>query len=108
MNHPMRFCLFSCMALMLACVISVTAQQQSLNKDFLDAVQNRDVSRIETLLKQGADVNAQEHINGHFALQYAINWPDASLVKLLLDKGANVNATDNSGRTALMDAARKS
>ena len=106
MMHTFRLFLPSCMALILVCAISSTAQQERLNQDFLDAVQKRDVTRIQTLLSKGADVNAQEHINGHFALQYAIYWPDASLVKLLLDKGANVNAVDKIGGTALMDASR--
>ena len=106
MIHAPRFFVFS-LTLILACVISTTAQQEGLNKDFLDAVQKRDVTRIQTLLSQGADVNAQEHINGHFALQDAINWSDASLVKLLLDKGANVNAVDKIGGTALIDASRR-
>lgn len=82
-------------------------QQRAIDKQFLEAVQNRDVPRINALLKSGANINAREPINGYFALQYAINWPDISLVKLLLDNGANVNLADKGGSTALTNVARR-
>jgi len=94
--------------LFLICFIvpsNTNAQQRAVDKEFLDAVERRDVARINATLARGADVNAKESINGHFALQYAINWPDESLVKLLLEKGANVNLADSLGDTALVDAA---
>jgi len=84
---------------------NTNAQQRAVDKEFLDAVERRDVARINATLARGADVNAKESINGHFALQYAINWPDENLVKLLLEKGANVNLADSLGDTALVDAA---
>src|ERR1044072_2488041 len=83
----------------------VSAQQRQIDRDFLNAVDEKDIPRINSLLKQGANIKGQEQINGHFALQYAINWPDIPLLKLLLDKGANVNLTDKGGNTALTDAA---
>lgn len=92
---------------LLGCFPHTTAQTRAIDKQFLDAVQNRDVAKINEALSQGANVNAHETTNGHFALQYAINWPDASLVKLLLDKGANVNEADELGYTALIDASRE-
>jgi ankyrin repeat protein len=73
--------------------------QSSLDKEFLDAVQNDDITKLQTLLSKGANINAKEHINGHFALQYAVYRHDAALVKFLLDKGADVNAADTSGYT---------
>ena len=81
-------------------------QRQSIDEEFLKAVENKDIPKINALLKQGANINARESINGHFALQYAINSPDAALVKLLLDKGADVNLEDTGGTTALIDATR--
>ena len=96
MINPTRFGLFF-IAFVLACAISATAQKQDLNKAFLDAVQDGDVAKVQALLSEGADVNAQEDTNGHFALQYAIDRPDVNLVKLLLDRGANVNAVDKLG-----------
>ena len=94
--------------ILLLLLIGFGSQQQSIDQEFLDAVQKKDLPKINTLLKQGANINAREHINGHFALQYAVYWPDASLVKLLLDKGADVNLTDTGGTTALIDATRSS
>ncbi len=48
-------------------------------------MEDGDEAKVQALLNEGADVNTQEHINGHFALQYAINRPDVALVKLLLE-----------------------
>lgn len=88
-------------------VVPANAQQRELDREFLDAVQERDIPRINQLLSKGANVNAREPINGYFALQYAINWPDINLVKLLLDKGANINISDTSGNTALTEVAAR-
>ena len=84
---------------------NTNAQQRAVDKEFLNAVEQRDVARINAALARGANVDAKESINGHFALQFAIDWPDENLVKLLLDKGANVNLADSLGDTALIDAA---
>ncbi|HKE56347.1 MAG TPA: ankyrin repeat domain-containing protein [Pyrinomonadaceae bacterium] len=97
----------SLLILLLSCSPLAGAQQRPIDKEFLDAVQKRDLAKINTLLNQGANVNAHDDNNGYFALQYAINWPDASLVKLLLDKGADVNAADEMGNTALTEAAHE-
>ncbi|HSE22744.1 MAG TPA: ankyrin repeat domain-containing protein [Pyrinomonadaceae bacterium] len=84
----------------------IEAQERTVDKEFLNAVEQRDIARINATLARGANINAKESINGHFALQYAINWPDENLVKLLLEKGADVNLTDSLGDTALIEAAR--
>jgi ankyrin repeat protein len=91
----------------LGSAVLAVAQQRPIDKEFLDAVQKRDLPKIDALLSKGANVNTHEDTNGYFALQYAINWPDASLVKLLLDKGAAVNGADHMGNTALTDAAHE-
>jgi ankyrin repeat protein len=87
-------------------IVTFGSQQRSIDEEFLKAVENKDISKINALLKQGANINAREPTNGYFALQYAINWPDVGLVKLLLDKGADVNLADTGGDTALIEAAR--
>ena len=85
----------------LLCLTLTSAQQRSIDEEFLDAVQHRDVPRINLLLQRGANINAQEPTNGYFALEEALSWPDMDLVKLLL-KGANINLADSSGTTALI------
>jgi ankyrin repeat protein len=89
---------------LLICFTSVSAQR-SIDEDFLDAVEQKDIPRMNRLLSLGANINARSEINGYYALMYAINWPDINLVKLLLDKGARLNTADDSGDTALIEAA---
>ena len=91
--------------LLLISSLPALSQQRTIDEEFLDAVEKKDIPKINLLLKQGANINTQARVNGYFALQYAINWPDISLVKLLLDKGANVNLADEGGNTALTAAA---
>ena len=91
--------------LLLISTLPALSQQRSIDEEFLNAVEKKDIPRINLLLKQGANINTQDRVNGYFALQYAINWPDISLVTLLLDKGANVNLADQGGNTALTEAA---
>ncbi len=93
------------LSLLIVCSPIFSAQQREIDREFLNAVEQKDIPKITSLLKQGANIDAQEPINGYFALQYAINWPDVALVKLLLDKGANVDLHDKGGRTALTAAA---
>src|SRR4051794_15579991 len=92
---------------LLVCFTTLSPQRQ-IDEDFLTAVEQKDLEKMNRLLAQGANINARSRINGYFALQYAINWPDINLVKLLLDKGANINIADDGGRTALIDAADES
>ena len=106
MINPIRYFPFY-VVLFLAAPLLANAQQEELNKAFLDAVREGDVAKVQASLSKGANVNAHEDTNGHFALQYAINLPDVNLVKLLLDKGANVNEVDKLDYSALMDATRR-
>ncbi len=100
---------------------------KKLNGAFLNAVDDEDRARAQSLLRQGADVNAQTK-DGETALMIAIskanadlaglflnigvvdNAPDAldrvkGMVELLLNAGADVNAREKDGKTALMWAA---
>ena len=64
MIHLIRRSLY--IALIFACATSAPSQQQGHNKDFLDAVENGDLRKIQASLDAGADVNAQEHIKRPF------------------------------------------
>lgn len=105
-RHPFQLLLY--FTLSLACVPYVvgqpTRQQERLDEAFLEAVQARDLARMQQLLNTGANINARTRTNGYYALQFAINWPDANLVKWLLEKGTDINLTDDGGDTALMEA----
>ena len=78
-------------------------KQDKLNKRLYDAVSGNRISEIEQLLKQGADVNAQNK-NGWTPLRMAVNKGFLEIVKLLIKNGADVNAKDEDGCTPLHEA----
>lgn len=69
-----------------------------------DAVQNRDLATLQTLLNQHAPVNAPQ-ADGTTALHWAAHWNDADTVRLLLKAGANAKAANQYGATPLSEAA---
>lgn len=69
---------------------------------FAAAAQGR-LSRLETLLAQGADANGKTPA-GRTALMLAAANGNAGAVRALLVYGAEVDAADSRGVTALMDA----
>lgn len=69
-----------------------------------DAVQNRDNARLDTLLRQKANVN-EAQTDGTTALQWAAHWNDLDTVNRLLQAGANPNAANRYGDSALAEAA---
>ncbi len=73
-----------------------------------DAARDGNISRVETLLEKGADVNAQDDENGKTALMSASNSGHTDIARILIEKGADVNAKSNKlGYTALMLASSK-
>jgi len=68
-----------------------------------DAVRNRNSSALQTLLKQGANVNAAQ-ADGTTALHWAAHWNDVEAVNLLLRAGANAKAVNRYGVTPLSEA----
>jgi ankyrin repeat protein len=69
-----------------------------------DAVQNRDLPTLRTLLKQNAAVNLAQP-DGTTALQWAAHWNDSETVGLLLQAGADAKAANHYGATPLSEAA---
>jgi uncharacterized protein len=74
------------------------------NSPVADAVQNRDLSTLGTLLKQNAAVNGAQ-ADGTTALHWAAHWNDSETVGLLLKAGANAKAVNQYGATPLSEAA---
>jgi uncharacterized protein len=69
-----------------------------------DAVQNRDLPTLRTLLKQHAMVNAAQ-ADGTTALHWAAHWNDSETVGLLLKAGADPKAVNQYGATPISEAA---
>ena len=91
----------------LACSREVDAQKQAeLDMKLIQAIQFRNLNRVDSLLAEGADPNAQD-AEGTSALLYAVNVGGLKLNQLLIDRGADVNVkrTTSYRSTALMEAA---
>lgn len=70
---------------------------------FLEFVQNGNISKAEELLKNGADINAQNS-NGATALMTAVYNNDISMVKMLMKYNPNVNIQDKSKNSPFLYA----
>lgn len=57
------------------------------------------ISLVESLVKLGADVNAQEQCSGRTSLHLAVDLQNPTLVRCLLNLGANVNCSNYGGFT---------
>jgi ankyrin repeat protein len=79
-------------------------QVLSIQRQFRDAIEMRDVDRVRELIDAGADVNARGHDpEGETPLMLAVATGDPAVVQLLIDAGANVNCAGTlSGWTPLM------
>jgi FOG: Ankyrin repeat len=89
-------------ALALALGMAFANAQAELN--LADAVMNGDRAAIETLLAEGADVNAAQ-LDDTTALHYAAYQDDLALAERLLEAGADVDAATRLGATPLYLAA---
>jgi uncharacterized protein len=73
--------------------------------DVADAAMRGDKAAVQTLLRQKADVNAQQ-IDGTSALHWAVQSNDLQLTDLLLSAGAKPGAANHTGATPLLLAAQ--
>jgi len=76
------------------------ASPSSLNARLFAAVEKGDVASAQSLLREGADVNA-ENRDGWTLMDLAAGRGDVKMARLLLDSGANVYARNSEDRTAL-------
>jgi ankyrin repeat protein len=101
------------LSLFVVCVLwtlPVCAQTSGSQKpqigDLMSAVESGDLPRLQALRPGLTDVNRKDRF-GRYLLTCASVQPDRTpIVRFLLDRGAAINAQDDSGRTALTNAAR--
>lgn len=71
------------------------------NLDLIKEVKNNNISKVEKLLQNGANVNAKDN-DGYTVLLMAVIFRHTDIVKLLLKHKADINAIETSGYNALM------
>jgi uncharacterized protein len=69
----------------------------------VNAAKSRDISAIQSLLKQRLDVNTPD-VDGMTPLHWAAHWDELEILKLLLSAGANAKAANRYGVTPLHEA----
>ena len=93
-------------AVLLLCTSVVFAQDAGPSSDaFYSAIRDNDLTKLQALLKGGANPNVSDPRGGATPLMYSAAVGSVEAMKLLLDSGANANGTNATGATALMWAA---
>ena len=87
------------------CLQNYNAQSQ-IDKDFLQAVSNRDLSQVKALHKKGANLNVKDKNCDPALLNifYGDSQGRYEIIEFLLKNGADINSVDNYGNTPLMNA----
>ena len=98
-RHVLTFFILICL-----CGITIVAATALDDVRLVNAVKNRDLATVRTLLKQKADPNAAD-VDGTTPLIWAAHNGDSEIGKLLVAAGANVKATNRYGVNALVEAA---
>lgn len=100
---------FTVLFLFLA-TLNLFAQTESENK-LISAVLYKDITEIEKVLAEGADINQQDK-NGYTAIIWACSYSSdenyREKAKLLISKGADVNIQSNDGNATIIEAAGNS
>jgi ankyrin repeat protein len=89
-------------------IISTISYSQDFDK-LANAVVNKDLNSLDSLLNAGIDVNITEEDRGATVLLIASSFKDyEDVISLLISRGADVNFRGKDGRTPLMWAAGNS
>jgi len=86
-------------------IFSTSSYAQDFDK-FADAVVNKDLVKLDSLIKSGIDVNIADEDKGATVLLVACSFKGyEKIVQFLISKGADVNYKAKDGKTPLMLAA---
>ena len=89
-------------------IISGSIYSQDFDK-LANAVVNKDLNSLDSLLNAGIDINVMEEDRGATVLLIACSFKDyENVVSILISRGADVNLKGKDGRTPLMWAAGNS
>lgn len=93
--------------LLQGCILSDTEGSEKMATDFMQewfkAVENGDIEKLQHILDQKVDINAQDS-NNRTALMIATYNQDVEVAKLLIDAGADVNIQDDRLNTPFLYA----
>ncbi|TGJ98902.1 ankyrin repeat domain-containing protein [Leptospira langatensis] len=85
------------LALIFSLSLSVLSATTEIDRQFLSSVKEGDLKKVETLLTQGAGIDAKDD-DGRTALMLA---EGEDVVEFLIKHGANINAQDADGNSVL-------
>ncbi len=99
----MKRILFSIVCISLIPTVFADVNTPNKNAQLIQAAYDGDLQTVQTLLADGAEVNARNN-RGVTALIMAAMEGHTEVAKFLLEKGADINAKSNNGLTALVAA----
>jgi len=81
--------------------------EKVLNADLLEAVKNKNIESVKTLISNGANVNACDPLDNSTPLIYAAGSGDMPILKFIAENGGGLEMRTAEGWTALMKAVIK-
>ena len=85
-------------------IVSWSVFSRSLDEEFITACRRGEQAKAESLLNEGANIEARDGCDHQTALVFAANEGHLVIVKMLVEHKANINAQDDKGWTALSEA----
>ncbi|MBN4075968.1 ankyrin repeat domain-containing protein, partial [Gammaproteobacteria bacterium AH-315-E17] len=84
---------------------SVSNNLESINRQLITETRSANLSFVQNLIAQGADINASE-VDGSTALLWATYQQNLEMVSVLLNAGANPNLSNRYGISPLLQSSR--